>query len=144
MKPTLEFTVYGSPQPKGSKTAFPIRRKGGKVGVAVREGRPGSPGEEWRRRVEAVVQELAGRGNGLITGPLRVRMEFYLYRPKSIPKHRHLPEVRPDLSKLIRAVEDPMVGALITDDAQIVELECRKEYGDVPRVEVFVWPAEGA
>jgi Holliday junction resolvase RusA-like endonuclease len=145
----LRFTVFGTPQPKGSKSAFPIRRKGGGLGVSVREGKPGSPFEEWRRRVESVVQDLAERqnlarrGNGLLTGPLRVRMDFVFAKPKSAPKSRLHPDVRPDLGKLVRGVEDAMTGSLIKDDAQIVSLDVSKEYGAPPRVEVFVWPARG-
>lgn len=140
--PVLKFTVYGIPKPKGSKTAFPIRRKGGGLGVAVREGKPGSPFEEYRRRVESVVQDLAGRGNGLITGPLRVRMHFVFAKPKSAPRSREWPDVKPDLVKLMRGIEDALTGALIKDDAQIVQFDdVRKEYGETPRAEVSVWLA---
>jgi Holliday junction resolvase RusA-like endonuclease len=138
--PTVEFTVFGSPHPKGSKTAFPIRRKDGRVGVAVREGRPGSSFEEWRRRVESVVQDLASRG-AFFVGPVTVRVEYYFEKPKSAPRSREWPEVKPDVEKLDRAIFDCLEGALIRNDAQIVEHYCRKRYAEQPRAEVWLSPA---
>lgn len=140
----VNFVVFGSAKPKGNKSAFPIRRRDGRMGVAVREGKPGSPFEEWRRRVESVVQEVASRTERL-EGPVVAKMEFLLPRPASAPKSRIWPDVRPDVGKLARAVEDAMTGALYRDDSQIVELNVRKLYAEnAPRVEVWLMPAEGS
>jgi crossover junction endodeoxyribonuclease RusA len=137
----VNFVVFGSPKPKGNKSAFPIRRKDGRLGVAVREGKPGGPYEEWRRRVETIVQEVA-RQTEPIGGPVVAKMEFLLPRPKSAPKSRVFPDVRPDADKLARCILDSVSGVLIQDDAQVVELSVRKLYTEnAPRAEVWLMEA---
>ena len=46
--------------------------------------------------------------------------------------------MRPDLSKLIRATEDALTGIIYADDAQIVDIHAKKEYGLPERVEVTI------
>jgi Holliday junction resolvase RusA-like endonuclease len=68
-------------------------------------------------------------------GPTRARFVFYLPRPKghyskkglksSAPQH---PVVKPDLDKLVRAVQDALTKVLWRDDSQIYELRAEKRY----------------
>lgn len=147
--PAVEFTVYGVPATKGSKTAFPVRRGGVLTGqVAVREGRSDAF-KDWNRRVEEVVQEIAHRpGAPFLEDAIVADIVFYLPKPKSAPKTRpSWPMRKPDLSKLLRAVEDPMNGVLIADDARIVRfVRLEKRYVDPddprPRAVVRLWDVE--
>ncbi len=75
-----------------------------------------------------------------MTGPLELRITFYLPRPRghygtgkkagvikgSAPAY---PAVRPDASKLTRSSEDSLKGIAWRDDSQIVVQKIRKEYG---------------
>jgi crossover junction endodeoxyribonuclease RusA len=139
----VAFTVFGIPATAGNKTAFPIKGRDGRMHVAVREGKQAGPAQSWRARVEEVVQELARDGAPLLDGPVKLVVDFYLPRPKSAPKRRRTwPDRKPDLSKLLRAIEDPMKGVVLADDARIVELRASKDYayeGDRPRAEVRLW-----
>lgn len=134
----ITFVVYGIPAPKGSKSAFPIRRKTGKMGAVVVEGKTERQAD-WKHRVEAVVQELAAEGTRMLDGPLQVDVTFYLPRPASAPKARWAPDRKPDIDKLLRALLDPMSGVLIADDARIVRICADKRYDPTPRAQVGVW-----
>lgn len=136
----VSFTVYGKPQPAGSKRGF---YAGGRVIVtdANANSRP------WKALVsDAALKEIGGRGP-LYRGPLSLSLMFYMPRPKghfgrrgllpSAPEH---PAVKPDVTKLIRAVEDAMTGIVWKDDTQVVIQQAQKQYGEPARCEVIVHP----
>lgn len=68
--------------------------------------------------------------------PMAFVIEFYLERPESCPKTRRYPSVRPDIDKLVRSTLDALKGVLYLDDAQVVDVAARKNYGTPERVEV--------
>lgn len=126
----MSFTVHGVPQPAGSKTAG--RTKDGRMFVrdSARRSAP------WKRQVAQAAGE-AMNGGGLLDGALRLGVCFVVPRPKghygakglrpSAPEH---PTVRPDVTKLLRAVEDACTGVVWRDDAQVVWQVAWKEYGE--------------
>jgi Holliday junction resolvase RusA-like endonuclease len=139
----VEFTVLGRPQPAGSKRAFP--RKGG--GVIVTDDNPRA--KSWQQEIRTVALDAMGDATPFVD-PVEVFFRFVLTRPlghfgsgrnagsvrASAPVY---PIVKPDVTKLIRAVEDAMTGIVFRDDAQIVNQRAYKTYGDPERVEVVVW-----
>lgn len=50
---------------------------------------------------QAVTTEMAKTGVTTLLAPSTVVIDFYLPRPASAPKHRTLPDRRPDLDKLV-------------------------------------------
>jgi len=148
--PAVEFCVYGEPGVAGNKSVG-VSRNGRQF---VREGRSAGAvrlARQWRQRVTDVVQRVAETGAPLLDGPLAAAVVFYRAKPKSAPKTRQTwPDTRPDLSKYLRAIEDPMTGVLIADDARIVTfLELRKAYPEDetpedprPRAEIRLWRLE--
>ena len=134
----ITFTVYGQAQPAGSKTAG--RSKSGKMFVrdSAKNSRP------WKTEV-AKTAAGAMNGDGLLDGALELSVIFTVPRPKghygvrglrpSAPKH---PTVRPDVTKLLRAVEDACTGIVWRDDSQIVAQHAVKRYGEPACVEVRV------
>lgn len=139
----VSFTVYGQPQPRGSKVVG--RTKNGRS--YVRDSAKGS--YPWMKDV-AQAAGIAMIGKPLLTGPVRVDLDFYRARPKahygsgknaevlkaSAPKR---PIVAPDAGKLARGVQDAMKGSVYRDDAQIVEETHRKFYGTPERCEIRVY-----
>ena len=135
---TVSFTVYGKPQPAGSKTSG-VRNDGRRF---VRDSAKGS--RPWKTQVAQAAGE-AVNGAGLLDGPLELSVIFTVPRPKghygarglrpSAPAH---PAVRPDVTKLLRAVEDACTGVVWRDDAQIVEQHAVKRYGEPAAVVVTV------
>jgi len=135
----IEFTVYGQPEPAGSKRAF-VNKHTGRASVS--DANPRAKG--WKSRVtdEAIA---ATNGQPLLDGPLLVELLFVLPRPKGhfgkrglLPSAPLFPTVRPDVLKLARGVEDAMSGVVYRDDAQIVRESLVKLYGEPARCEVRV------
>lgn len=141
----IQFTVLGRPQPAGSKKAF-VNKHTGKV-IVTEDAKRSKP---WQQQVGdtalAYRDQLPGR---LLDGPLQLDVTFVLARPKghyrtgrnaalirdSAPTR---PAVKPDTTKLLRAVEDALTGVLWRDDAQVVDQTARKVYGTPERVEITI------
>lgn len=128
---TIRFTVLGVAAPQGSHRGF-LHRSTGRV-IVTHDSKQTRP---WRDLVGLVAQEHAPEK--LLDGAIVVRMDFYLPRPKSLPKRVSHHTKKPDVSKLLRAAEDALTGIIWTDDSRIVDAHPRKFYGDPPRVEIEV------
>lgn len=63
-----------------------------------------------------------------LTGPLAVKVAFFLTKPKSVK--REYPIVKPDVDNLLKSTFDAMNGILWEDDCQIVSLEASKRYSN--------------
>ena len=75
-------------------------------------------------------------------GPLRMTVVFTSTVPASWSKKKKAAArwktSKPDLSNLIKAVEDALNGCVFVDDAQIVEISARKIYGDRPFLAIII------
>jgi Holliday junction resolvase RusA-like endonuclease len=135
----VSFTVLGVAQPKGSAKAFAFRRKNGSLGAAVTSDNRSLKG--WETMVRSAAQQQCG--GAFFDGAVRLAVVFFLPRPKSKPasvKH-HL--TRPDLSKLLRGIEDALTGVLWMDDSSVVEIVARKAYAAArPEARIIVDDAE--
>jgi Holliday junction resolvase RusA-like endonuclease len=137
-------TVYGRPQPAGSKRAFVNKRTGRAIVVDDAKGsRP------WKQEVSGAALDVCAGEPILLDGPLVLTATFYLQRPKGhhrTGRNAHLlrdgapgyPITRPDASKLLRAVEDALTGIAWRDDAQVVYQIVSKRYGTPERCEIDV------
>lgn len=152
----LRFIVIGKPQPAGSKRAFALRKGDVPTGrVAVVDDNPAA--KNWQHAVAEKAADAmktldvdAGRPVLLLDGPLGLAVIFTIRRPAghygtgrntaklkpSAPEH---PTVRPDCTKLLRAVEDAMSGVVWRDDAQVVEQAVSKRYGEPENADILVW-----
>ncbi len=121
---TVMFDVIGIPAPQGSKSAFVRNNRAVVVDGSSASGR--AKHAAWR---SAVAQRAdAVRGVTSFSGPVRVKICFYLPLPSSSP-HRVLHSSRPDLDKLIRSVLDSLTDSgLIRDDALVSEIWAEKLY----------------
>ncbi len=151
----ISFTVYGKPQSRGSKSPMTIRTADGylvyrkdKFGEMIldKNRRPipvivmpdsAKGSKPWMAAVSAAAGE-AMAGHDLIVDLVILSVSFHFRRPKSdygtgrnagklkksAPAHH---AKQPDLSKLVRGVEDALTGIVYRDDRQI----CR--YGEVEK-----------
>ncbi len=134
----ITFFVSGEPATAGSKHAFPFRKANGKLGVSVTHDNPKAKG--W---MEWVGFNASQHFIEPIAGPVRLVLEFQLGRPVShftkkgdLKKGKsefHL--FKPDLTKMVRAVEDGLTGIAYKDDSQVVEQVNRKRYSET----IGVW-----
>jgi Holliday junction resolvase RusA-like endonuclease len=141
---SVTFTVLGVAAPQGSKKLNPIFRgaKGSPdrqfVGTRVGDDNPKTM--PWRQDVAARAREaMLGAPQLLRSVILTVVFEFP--RPKSHYRTgRYASELRadaprhvatkPDLSKLVRAIEDAMTGIVWRDDSQVAAVRAMKVYSD--------------
>lgn len=141
----IAFTVLGRPQPAGSKRAF-ANPKTGKI-IVTDDAKGSRP---WKQQVAGeAIDAWPYVLTNLLEGPLELDVTFVLARPKGhyrTGKFADLvrdsappcPIVKPDTTKLLRAVEDALTGILWRDDAQVVEQSARKVYGSPERCEIRV------
>lgn len=131
------FTVYGTPQPAGSKRALGFRRPDGSVGARVVDAN--NKAAMWKQAVAAAVTlELLEGRICAFDGPVPVRVvcTFFVTRPADHykkdgtlkPSAPQYPCKRPDATKLWRGTEDAITGLIWKDDAQIVEQIIRKRF----------------
>lgn len=146
---TVTFTVLGRPAPGGSKQPFIDRAGRPRVREDAKRGKP------WRDSVAAAAVE-AMRGREPKSGPLMLDVTFYVARPSTHfgsgrnrervrPSAPYFPAVRPDVTKLVRALEDALTHIVWRDDAQVVMQIANKRYGTPERAVVTVqgvsaWP----
>ena len=134
----LAFTLQGTPVSQGSMV---------RTSYGMRHSKPMAI-NVFRDQVANAVTKT-GIDELPLAGPLTMSVTFVLARPKSAPKRRMWPEVKPDLDKLVRALCDALTqcGAW-GDDAQLIHLTATKRYVgtsdilDVPGVVVEIGPVE--
>lgn len=119
----MQLRVEGLPKPQGSKRVF-----NGRVVEAS-----GNALKVWRKAIADACHAQVTESHKLFIGPVRVEVDFYLPRPKTVKlTQRALPIVPPDLDKLARGLLDGIGQSEVVwgDDSQVVELIARKHYDD--------------
>lgn len=133
----VRFFVPGIPVPGGSKRPFLYTPKGGGEKRVALSDDSGQRGKHWRSAVQAAARTVYA--GPLLEGPLRVIVTFASLRPTSgKARQRPYPSVRPDATKLMRALEDALTGVVWRDDAQIVDQHVAKRYADRPGAAVCI------
>jgi Holliday junction resolvase RusA-like endonuclease len=124
MVSALVIEVIGTPAPQGSKSYKGHR--GGKP-ILAESSTAVAP---WREDVARAAIAAAEHAAWTVpAGPVAVAVEFFLIRPKSVPRKRIRPTTRPDLDKCIRSTLDALTtAAVIADDARIVRIVAEKHY----------------
>lgn len=139
----IAFTVFGVAGPAGSHKAF--MPKGAKYPIITDSNRN-------LRSWQQLVADAAGRAIAespdfaIMGGAVRLSLQFFLPRPKSLKRRAEPHLKKPDCSKLVRATEDALSGLCFRDDAQVVELFATKAYTGVtaaPHVRVRVEATSG-
>lgn len=128
---TVSFVVPG--------IATPWARAGRKGGFSF------TPGKQ--RAAMADIKVLAQRameGAPLLAGPVMVRVTVTYPWPASLSaRKRALPNAhwkgtRPDLSNLVKLIEDALIGVVYTDDGQIAGLAAYKTYDERAEIAVTI------
>lgn len=140
---TCTLTVLGKAEPKGSLRGFVLR---GSRRVVLTDGNPRvrpwmalirDAAAQWRAD-----QGLADHAIAWPTEPILLDVTVWLPKPKSAPTRRAIQATKkPDVSKIVRAVEDALTGVLYRDDAQITVEIARKDYAardEQPRTVITV------
>jgi len=153
----VNFVVYGPPATAGSKRGIPYQKsKDNGGGLGVRMIHDSKRFGSWSAEVKAAAMESSDGGvvRDLWDQPIVLTMEVFRARPKSHfgsgknsgvlkPTAPKVPTTKPDLTKVLRALEDSLTGVLFKDDSQIVAHYTRKAYclfGTPERVVVTLSP----
>jgi len=83
--------------------------------------------KSWEDSVRNAAQGIAGQV--FFDGAIALHVVFYLQRPKSVKESaRPFMTTKPDLSKLVRGLEDALTEILWKDDAQVTAITASKIY----------------
>lgn len=74
----------------------------------------------------------------ILEGPLFMSIKAHFIKPKSCPRDRTMPSVKPDLDNVVKLVKDACNKILFQDDAQICFLVAQKVYGDTECIHLTV------
>lgn len=146
----ISFFVPGIAKPSGSKRGFALKKGGIYTGRVAMVDMSGGKGKDWRHDVKSAARDAYA--GPLLAGPLFLSLTFYVTRPKNhfgSGKNTALlkadaalfPTTRPDVTKLIRSVEDALTGLVYEDDSQIVTQVAEKRYADKPGCQITIAPA---
>jgi Holliday junction resolvase RusA-like endonuclease len=148
-RPLVFFDVPGAPVGKGRP-----RFSSGVTKAGKRFTRAFTPPPTASYENLVKIQALkAMRGRAPFEGPLTLFVRAHLSIPSSWSRRKReqavdgliFPTVKPDLSNIVKAIEDAMNGIVYRDDAQISEFVCFKDYtAGAPRVTVWVNPRRAA
>ena len=123
----IAFTVAGIPAPKGSARA--IKRGKGDKARAVLVASSSDANKRAQSSWSAAVgwaAKAAWSGRPPFDGPVGVSVTFRMPRPPSVT--RALPDVKPDVDKLLRSTFDALSGIAFADDARVIAVEAVKLY----------------
>lgn len=122
---SISFVVHGTPKPKGSARGFVAMKDGKARAIVVADNTKSL--KSWEAAVRFAAQGVAG--DALFEGAIALHLQFYLQRPASISeKKRPFMTTKPDLSKLIRGLEDALNEVIWKDDALVVAITASKLY----------------
>lgn len=136
---TRWLRVRGIPQVQGSVRAFVA---GGRAIVATEGNRARLPLGAWRTAIATEARREYGDAPAPC-GPIGIVAELTWPRPRAHYRSAN-PErglrsdapswkpSKPDADKAARALLDALAGIAYVDDAQVVELEVHKVWGDAP------------
>jgi Holliday junction resolvase RusA-like endonuclease len=133
----ITFTVEGPPRGKGRPRAF---RRGNAIAMFTDD-----KTEAYERSIGLFARQ-AMRGAAPFGGPVEIVVSAIFPIPASWSKLKQSqavlgairPSCKPDLSNILKSVEDGMNNIAYFDDAQIVRFSCAKRYGPQPMVVVTV------
>jgi Holliday junction resolvase RusA-like endonuclease len=141
------FDAVGVPIQQGSKDLLPSRGGAVMVEAQNRKGRVRKANalKTWRQTIAWMAR--SSFVGVLVDGDIALSATFRLPRPRSVLRSR--PNVKPDLAKLVRALEDALTGIVWTDDSRVVRYDqIEKVYADGcepgASVVIMLLPEEGS
>lgn len=122
----IEFFVAVEPVPAGRPKFTTVKGKKGTFATAYTPKKTAT-----HRTLLAYHASQNAPKDGPLEGPLQLTMVVVKNKPRSYSKKRWAWDARPDLDNFIKLI-DAFQGILWKDDAQVVEIRARKEFGDRP------------
>lgn len=134
----LKFTVLGNPF--GQQRPRANRRTG-----AVYDPKESVENKENIRALATIAMQNSGLTLMHKDMPVELNVEIYKMCPSSPQWKRAaaelgliVPTKKPDISNIVKGIEDAMNGVVYADDNQIFKSSAECHYSDTPRVEITV------
>ena len=132
----ISFTVFGTPVAQG-------RAKFAVIGGHARAYDP-AKSRNYKQIVRAEAVKV--KPDKPLEGALSLTVKVYREIPKSFSRKKRAqaiegslrPTTKPDLSNLVKGIEDALNSIIYRDDAQLVDVDLQKFYSEQPRVEVEI------
>lgn len=126
----ITFRVYGEPKAQPRVRAFARKMGNGKFAARVYD--PGTA-EAWKSQIAEAAKPFIER---TITNPVRLKLEFFMPRPKSHfgkkglkPNAPQFHVSKPDLDNMEKAIKDALTQIhMWQDDCQVIGVTKRKHY----------------
>ena len=139
MSASITVRLFGNPVAQGRPRAA---RKGNMVFMY-----DPAPSRKWKKDVALQTRlAMAAKGAKMLSGPLVGHIEFFLKRPKSLPKRTVYHVKKPDLDNCLKGLIDALQGIMYENDSSIVRLHIGKQYEDKeekPGVKIEFYQLEG-
>ena len=72
--------------------------------------------------------------------PLRLYFQFFISKPKTVT--REFPTVRPDVDNMVKLTLDAMIGPILEDDGNVIDIIAEKRYADKDYIKVTIVRAQ--
>lgn len=132
----MKFTVYQTPKAKQSARFRIGKLKSGKNFVMSYKD---SKVKAKEKSIAEEVAEQLPEGFKLIDQPMKMIVNFVTAYPKSWSKKKveetYYKTSRSDLDNNLKLLGDSLEGVLFENDSYIVDLEAKKTYGEVSKIE---------
>lgn len=140
----MKFTILLEPRPQARHRTRAFKTKQGRMAVQAYDSKETKLDNE-----QLWAMLLPHKPPEPLSGALCLEINAYLRIPKGFSKKKTAealsgilrPTTKPDVSNLVKKLEDRMNRIFFKDDSQIVSLTVRKFYGTPPRWEVEILPA---
>ncbi len=134
------FTVPGKPQGKARARTFYNPKTKGMSSMTPEKT------VLYENLISTCYLQEAGEERFSDDAYLKVRIQAFYEIPKSSTKTKKaamasgeiLPDKKPDIDNIAKAVLDALNEVAYRDDTQVVELQMRKKYSDRPRLEICI------
>lgn len=127
----LEIYIPGKAVPQG-------RPRFARIGAGVRtyDAKQSVDYKSWVKH--CAIEVMKKQGAGIIPRdiPLHMILNVVIARPKSAPKKRLCPVVKPDLDNIQKTIQDALEGITYQADQQIISIRSVKRYGECDSVTV--------
>jgi len=138
----VTFTVWGDAAPyrERSKVLRP-RGRNGYIIISAKD-----PSTKTYQDLINLQARAAMAGRKPIAGAVRLEATFHIAVPPTWPKYKRTmalagdlyPCPRPDLTNLVKCIEDAMSGLVFEDDAHVVDQLIKKRYAPKPFLNVTI------
>lgn len=129
----MKIIIRGNPIAQARPRFFIRQKTIGNQKLIGAQDHPKSKAWKETVRWQAIEQNVC-----LMEGPITLKLDFMMLRPKSLSNQVKYHVKRPDIDNLTKSILDALNGICWRDDSQIVMLRATKNYAPDPGVFIII------